>query len=79
MEKLNTDTGGRQTKIVLHILHYYMAYRSMMEMVPEPVNIFQSGPTDGPLTSRFVLLWTINLFQKLCCIVQKGFSFEKVE
>ena len=34
--------------------------------------------SDGPLTSHFALLWT-NLFQKLCCIVQKGFSLEKVE
>ena len=29
-------------------------------------------------SSHAVLLWT-NLFQNLCCIVQKGFSFEKVK
>ena len=38
----------------------------------------QMDRSDGPLTSRFVLLYT-NLSQKLCCIVQKGFSLEKVE
>ena len=30
---------------------------------PEPVNIFQSRPADGPLTSRFALLWNNYLFQ----------------
>ena len=67
---------------------YYMAYRSMMEMEHSDWflsrSIFSSPDrqmdrSDGPLTSRFVLLWTINLFQRLCCIVQNGFSFENVE
>ena len=61
----------------------------MMEM--EHSDWFLSGPYFAVWTSRwtakmdrsrhicFVLLWTINLFKKLCCIIQKGFSLEKVE
>ena len=69
-------------------LVYYMAYRSMMEMEHSDWflsrSIFSSPDrqmdrSDGSPTSRFVLLWTINLFRKLCCIVQRGlFSPQEV-
>ena len=49
---------------------YYMAHRSIMEM--EHSDWILSGPYFA------VRIWT-NYFQKMCCIVQKGFSFEKVE